>query len=62
VSSETLASLRDRLYVMASALEDGAQDLRGAPTFEEVRGAYGDLAAAAGQVLEVSIEPSAVGG
>jgi len=57
-----LASLRDRLYVMASALEDGAGDLRGDPNPDDVRAAYDHLAGAAAQVLEISLEPSALGG
>jgi len=62
ISTETLASLRDRLYVLETAMEDGAGDLRGSPTPHEIRAAYDSLASAAGQVLEISVEPTAVGG
>ena len=62
IGTETLASLRDRLYVMETALEDAAGDLSGNPTPGEIREAYDNLAAAAGQVLEIPVEPTAVGG
>ena len=62
VGAEALASLRDRLYILETALEDGAGDLRGSPTPEEIRAAYDMLASAAAQVLEIPVEPTAVGG
>ena len=62
VGEVVLALLRDRLYVMESALNDGTEDLRGGSTPEEVRAAYEQLAAAAAQVLELHIEPTAVAG
>lgn len=62
IATKTLASLRDRLYVLETALEDGAGDLCGSPTPDEMRAAYDMLASAAVQVLEIPIEPTAVGG
>jgi len=62
VGSDTLTALRDRLYVMETALEDGTGDLRGDPTPQEIRAAYDLLASAAAQVIEISVEPTAVGG
>ena len=62
ISTATLASLRDRLYVLETALEDGAGDLRGDPTPGEIRVAYDLVASAAAQVLEIPVEPTAIGG
>jgi hypothetical protein len=62
VGAEALASLRDRLYVLEIALEDGTGDLRGDPTPQEILAAYDLLASAAAQVIEISVEPTAVGG
>jgi len=47
---------------MESVLEDTAGDLGDDPSPEELRTAYGELSASAAHVLEVRIEPSAVGG
>lgn len=63
VSLAALQRLRDRLYVLESALGDVEQDLRGAEDAEdaeEYRRAFQHLYAAAAPLRGVSIEPAAV--
>jgi hypothetical protein len=59
VARSDLSALADRLYVLATALDDAEGDLEaGIPALD----AYRHLAAAARGVLEGRVEPAAVGG
>jgi hypothetical protein len=61
VRARSLAELRDGLYLLAAALEDGERDLAGGATGGEVRAVYDELAAAAGQLAGVDLEVLALG-
>jgi hypothetical protein len=60
VDAEALCRLRDRLYVLESALDDVEGDLRGKPGPEEYRRAFQHLYAAAAQMRGSCVEPRAV--
>ena len=60
VDAEALCRLRDRLYVLESALDDVESDLRGKPSPEEYRGAFQHLYGAAAPLRDACPEPSAV--
>jgi len=60
VDADALNRLRDRLYVLESALDDVEKDLRGRPEPEEYRRAFQHLYAAAGQLRDACVEPRAV--
>ena len=60
VASEALAGFRDARYILRTALEDGADDLREAGDAVEVRRVYDALADAAAEMLRVSVEPIAM--
>ena len=62
VRADSLANLRDGLYLVAAALEDGEADLAGSPAAEEIRRAYEHLAAAAAEVVATDLEVIALGG
>ncbi|MFH1331455.1 MAG: hypothetical protein ABIJ48_12525 [Actinomycetota bacterium] len=60
VDAAALCRLRDRLYVLESALDDVEGDLRGRPGPEEYRRAFQHLYAAAAALRDSGVEPSAV--
>ncbi|MBN2113944.1 MAG: hypothetical protein JW785_07455 [Acidimicrobiia bacterium] len=60
VDAAALCRLRDRLYVLESALDDVEADLRGRPAPEEYRRAFQHLYAAAAPLRDSCVEPSAV--
>ncbi len=60
VDAEALCRLRDRLYVLESALDDVEGDLRGASGPEEYKRAFQHLYAAAAQLRDSCVEPRAV--
>lgn len=60
VDAEALCRLRDRLYVLESALGDVEDDLRGKPAAEEYKRAFQHLYAAAAQLRGTCPEPRAV--
>lgn len=60
VDSDALLRLRDRLYVLESALDDVEADLRGRPPLEEYRRAFQHLYAAAAPLRGGWVEPIAV--
>jgi len=60
VNAEGLCRLRDRLYVLESALDDVEDDLRGKPGAEEYKRAFQHLYAAAAQLRDVCVEPRAI--
>ncbi len=60
VDAEALCRLRDRLYVLESALDDVEGDLRGKPGVEEYKRAFQHLYAAAGQLRDACVEPRAM--
>jgi hypothetical protein len=60
VDAKALCRLRDRLYVLESALDDVENDLRGRATAEEYRRAFQHLYAAAAQLRDSCVEPRAV--
>ena len=55
-----LRRLRDRLYVLESALDDVEGDLRGRAGPEEYKRAFQHLYAAAAQLRDSCVEPRAV--
>jgi len=61
ISAAALEVWRDHTYLLEAALEDGVQDLAGDPDAGEIREAYHHLAVAAAAVLEVPLEPIALG-
>jgi len=61
ISAAALEVWRDHRYILATVLEDGAQDLADAPGPEEIQEAYHHLAVAAAAALEVPLEPVALG-
>ena len=60
VDAEALCGLRDRLYVLETALDDVEGDLRGKATAEEYKRAFQHLYAAAAQLRDCCVEPRAV--
>jgi len=60
VDAQALCRLRDRLYVLESALDDVEGDLRGAAGPDEYRRAFQHLYAAAAQLRGSCVEPRAV--
>jgi len=60
VDAEALCLLRDRLYVLESALDDVESDLRGVAEPEEYKRAFQHLYAAAAQLRDSGVEPRAV--
>ena len=60
VDAEALERLRDRLYVLESALDDVERDLWGTDDAEEYRAAFRHLYAAAAQLRGGAVEPQAV--
>jgi hypothetical protein len=60
VDAEALCRLRDRLYVLESALDDVEGDLRGKPGPEDYRRAFQHLYAAAAQLRDACVEPRAL--
>ena len=60
VDAGALARLRDRIYVLESALDDVDHDLEGDSTEAEYREAFGHLYAAAAQLRDGCVEPRAV--
>ena len=60
VDADALCRLRDRLYVLESALDDVEGDLRGHPGPEEYQRAFQHLYAAAAPLRDACVEPSAV--
>jgi len=60
VDAEALCRLRDRLYVLESALDDVEGDLRGRPGPEEYQRAFRHLYAAAAPLRDSCVEPAAV--
>jgi hypothetical protein len=60
VDAAALDALRDRLYVLESALDDVERDLRGTDDLEEYRVAFRHLYAAAAQLRDGTIEPRAI--
>jgi len=60
VDAEALCRLRDRLYVLETALDDVEGDLRGKATAEEYKRAFQHLYAAAAQLRDSCVEPRAV--
>jgi hypothetical protein len=60
VDAAALCRLRDRLYVLESALDDVEGDLRGKPEPEEYKHAFRHLYAAAAQLRGACVEPRAV--
>jgi hypothetical protein len=60
VDAEALCRLRDRLYVLESALDDVEGDLRGAAGPDEYRRAFQHLYGAAAQLRGSCVEPRAV--
>jgi hypothetical protein len=59
VATNDLERVRDRLYVLESALDDVEADLRGAAPVEEYRRAFQHLYAAAAQLRGSAPEPRA---
>ena len=53
-------ALRDRIFVLESALQDVERDLKGRPPLREYRAAFVHLYAASLPVVESGIEPMAV--
>jgi hypothetical protein len=60
VDAEALCRLRDRLYVLESALDDVEADLKGRPAAEEYKRAFQHLYAAAAPLRDACVEPAAV--
>ena len=60
VDADALEDLRDRLYVLESALDDVEHDLRGSPDPDEYRVAFRHLYAAAAQLRGRAVEPKAL--
>ncbi|MDX1690233.1 MAG: hypothetical protein R3290_04330 [Acidimicrobiia bacterium] len=60
VDAGALDDLRDRLYILESALDDVERDLRGVDDAEEYRAAFRHLYAAAAQLRGRAPEPRAV--
>jgi hypothetical protein len=60
VDAEALCRLRDRLYVLETALDDVEADLRGRASAEEYKRAFQHLYAAAAQLRESCVEPRAI--
>ena len=60
VDAAALADLRDRLYVLESALDDVEHDLRGSDDAEEYRAAFRHLYAAAAHLRGAALEPKAL--
>jgi hypothetical protein len=60
VDAEALSRLRDRLYVLESALDDVESDLRGHTGQEEYKRAFQHLYAAAAQLRDGWVEPRAI--
>jgi hypothetical protein len=60
VDSGSLEALRDRLYILESALDDVESDLRGRPPLEEYKRAFQHLYAAAAGLRRSVVEPRAV--
>jgi hypothetical protein len=60
VDAARLRSLRDRLYVLESALDDVESDLGPQPADIDYRGAFQHLYAAAAQLRDACVEPVAV--
>lgn len=60
VDAEALCRLRDRLYVLESALDDVEGDLRGRPAPEEYKRAFQHLYGAAAQLRDACVEPRAI--
>ena len=60
VDAEALSRLRDRLYVLESALDDVESDLHGHSEQEEYKRAFQHLYAAAAQLRGGALEPRAV--
>ena len=60
VDADALCRLRDRLYVLESALDDVEGDLKGRPSAEDYKRAFQHLYAAAAPLRGSCVEPSAV--
>ena len=60
VDAEALCRLRDRLYILESALDDVEGDLKGRPGPEEYKRAFQHLYAAAAPLRGTCVEPAAV--
>jgi hypothetical protein len=60
VDMQSLEALRDRLYVLESALDDVEGDLRGRPPLEEYKRAFQHLYGAAAALRRSVLEPKAV--
>jgi hypothetical protein len=60
VDADALCLLRDRLYVLESALDDVEGDLKGRPSAEDYKRAFQHLYAAAAPLRGSCVEPSAV--
>ena len=60
VDAEALCRLRDRLYVLESALDDVESDLRRKATAEEYKRAFQHLYGAAAQLRDSCVEPRAI--
>lgn len=60
VDAGALRTLRDRLYVLESALDDVERDMRGVDDPEEYRAAFRHLYAAAAGLRGAAPEPSAL--
>ena len=60
VDADALCVLRDRLYVLESALDDVEGDLKGRPSAEDYKRAFQHLYAAAAPLRGSCVEPSAV--
>jgi hypothetical protein len=60
VDADALCRLRDRLYVLESALDDVEGDLKGRPGPEDYKRAFQHLYAAAAPLRGSCVEPSAV--
>ncbi len=60
VDAEALCGLRDRLYVLESALDDVEADLKGRPGAEDYKRAFQHLYAAAAPLRDSCVEPAAM--
>jgi hypothetical protein len=60
VDAVALDDLRDRLYVLESALDDVERDLRGVTDPDEYLAAFRHLYAAAARLRDRALEPRAV--
>jgi hypothetical protein len=60
VDAAALCRLRDRLYVLESALDDVEGDLKGRPGAEDYKRAFQHLYAAAAPLRDSGVEPAAL--